>query len=106
VTKIGGVKKIMKLNSVAATLEFIEQLEATSRCNRALIATIDCSGGEKQAAQGGAADALPRTIRIPFFSNLFQGSVYLPQCREALRILQRRRRPKATPRETTFSFSF
>jgi len=27
VTKIGGVKKIMKLNSVAATLEFIEQLE-------------------------------------------------------------------------------
>jgi hypothetical protein len=39
-------------------------------------------------------------------SRLFQGSVYLPLCRESLHILPSLRRPEAMPRETTSSFSF
>jgi hypothetical protein len=42
--------------------------------------------------------------RLPF-SRLSRGSVYLPPCREALHILLRPRRPKATPREPMSSFS-
>ena len=44
-------------------------------------------------------------LRLPF-SRLSRGSVYLPPCREALHILLRPRRPKATPREATSFFSF
>jgi hypothetical protein len=45
-------------------------------------------------------------IRKPPFSRPSRSSVYLPLGRESLRILLRLRRPKATPREVTSSFSF
>src|SRR5262245_42213041 len=43
--------------------------------------------------------------RLPF-SRLSRCSVYLPPCRESLRILLKLRRPKATSTESISSFSF